>query len=194
LTFTEPPTQRIGVHEVQSVEDGERADTSPDCEGRGAVSFFVIESTPHPPALTIRCMTLRSRDHPESSIKVPTSAQEIDRLVEIQRVQSSEERKGRDCAVGEARSNLSPFVACKAAVGSLEGEDVWEGRGPGSAKAGLRETAKGPTGDDLVLVQEVEGVLHGENLDGAESGVDVWVMAWVGCEGAWSKRTAKVGA
>lgn len=68
-----------------------------------------------------------------------------------------------------------------------------EGRGRGSAKSRPREENEERTGDDLVLVEEMERVLHGEDLDGAESGVDMWVVARMGCEGAWSERRAREG-
>ena len=60
---------------------------------------------------THRSMAFRPNHSAKSSVKVLTAADVVDRLLDVQFVQSAEKRQCIDGAVQETRVNFSPLVA-----------------------------------------------------------------------------------
>lgn len=140
--------------------------------------------------LTVSGVRFGALDHPEPAVKVAAVADKVDRLLLVQLVELSEERKRCDGAEREARRLLAPFVSGeRAAFRVLQRQDVCAARRTVSAaRKRCMAQCEMLTFDDPVAVESLERVLHGENLDCAERGVDVWVMVRMRCKAPCEER------
>lgn len=134
-------------------------------------------------------MTLCTFDHAEAAVKVSTVGDEPDHLFCVEGVESTEQGEDRDRTEGETDRVFAPLVSGeRASFRILERQHVCGSFVKDQPPPPLRKSSrcKDPrTIDNLFAVESVERILHGEDLDGAEGGVDVWVVIRIRREGAY---------
>jgi hypothetical protein len=141
--------------------------------------------------LTVGGVTLCAFNHAEPAVKVSTIADEPDHLFFVEGVESAEQGEDRDRTERETDRVLAPLVSGeRTSFRILQRQHIcgriWRDQSsPFSRCVRIERPKDRRTVDDFVAVENVERILHGEDLDGTEGGVDVWVVIRIRREGAY---------
>lgn len=109
-------------------------------------------------------MAFRARNAAKATVKVLTAQHVANCGVHVQQVGASQNGGAKQRTVREAGVNLAPLIACKTAIGTLQSGDVC---------------------DDAIGIDEVQLVVHGEDLDAGEGVQQMRVLIGVAREGSF---------
>jgi len=131
--------------------------------------------------LTLACVRFRAWNAPKSTIKVLALQDEFNSFGHVKNIEAPKERHAGEGTVREPGVHLTPLIAKERAIWLLQTPDDWS-HGTQSVSSWSNKKRKKKqqwwlTVDDLVSLDGLQRVVHGQDLNGTECVQQMRVMS-----------------